>query len=351
MHTTRRTGGHRTIFEYCNGLLKRGHTVSICALGFPHDHTWFPLKAKVVYSSRGRYLNFYNNLAGQLGLPAVDETRMLTNLVPQCDVAVGTFFQTATAVARADTCKHKAYFAQHFDPLLLDSPYEQHWALSTYHLGMPIAVNSTWLQQRIKQETGAVCPVIPPGINLRIFRPRGDVAHKHRLRILALSKPWVKWKGAEDLLSALKLVTENRSDFELVTFGVQKPSINGLNVPHRHIHAPSDDELARLYSSADIVVSPSWYESWPLPPLEAMACGTAVITTRPGTEDYARHMQNAFVVPARNPATLAAGLLRLMDEDSLRRRLGEAATKSVRGFSWETAVSRMEAFLREVVDD
>ena len=38
-------------------------------------------------------------------------------------------------------------------------------------------------------------------------------------------------------------------------------------------------ELAGLYAACDIALCPSWYESFPLPPLEAMASGTAVVTT------------------------------------------------------------------------
>ena len=61
---------------------------------------------------------------------------------------------------------------------------------------------------------------------------------------------------------------------------------------------PSDDELAELYSSADIFAFPSHIEGFGLPPLEAMACNTPVVTTDClGVRDYVDNGKNAIMVP------------------------------------------------------
>ncbi len=351
MHATRRTGGHRTIFEYCNGLVGLGHEVVVAAFGFPQDHSWFPLEAEVVYSSKGRLLHFYNYMAKKIRFPTFDEVPLLSNIVPSADICVATFSLTANAVGRSKRCRARAYFVQHFEPWTLGDDYLGRWALETYHLGLPTAVNSTWLQQRIREETGLVHPVISPGIDLSVFRPRKVDSEHPPFRLLALAKPEFEWKGLQDLIKALQSVAERRRDFKLITFGFREPAMTDLPVRHRHVFSPSDDELSKLYSAADIVISPSWFESFPLPPLEAMACGSAVVTTRPGTEDYAEDMRNALVVPPREPAEMAEAILRLMDDDDLRLRIGNEAAESVQRFTWQAATSRMEAFLRSVVGE
>jgi glycosyltransferase involved in cell wall biosynthesis len=80
-------------------------------------------------------------------------------------------------------------------------------------------------------------------------------------------------------------------------------------------------------------------------PMEAMACGCAVVTTQLGVEDYARHEQNALVVPARDSEAMADALVRLDRDVALRERLVDQARLDVQGFTWERSLDRMEELL------
>ncbi len=71
--------------------------------------------------------------------------------------------------------------------------------------------------------------------------------------------------------------------------------------------APSDEELAALYRGARCLVYPSLYEGFGIPVLEAMACGTPVVTSRGGaTEEVAGGA--AVLVDAADPEAIAAGI-------------------------------------------
>lgn len=348
-HGTDRTGGVRTLFEYCNGLMKRGHEVGVVSLGSPGDASWFPLTADVRYTRLGSLLNIYNVAAGPVGrLPRFDTMYELARLVPEVDVAVATYSLTATAVSRASRCRSRAYFAQHFEPLFFADEYEKRWALETYHLPLAKAANSTWLAERIREETGEAVPVITPGLDLSKFHPRTTSREPGRKRIVSFAKA-TPWKGFSDLMEALRILEGRREDFELVTFGAWQPPQFLRTARQTHVPSPSDDELAALYSSADVVVSPSWYESFPLPPLEAMACGAPVVTTSLGTEDYAVHLANAVVVPPREPAELADGIGRVLEDASLAETLRKGGPGTAKRFDWESASGKMEAFLQQVV--
>ena len=85
-----------------------------------------------------------------------------------------------------------------------------------------------------------------------------------------------------------------------------------------------------------------------MPPMEAMACGAALVTyDNGGCRDYAWDGETALVARRRDVADLAAKLERLAGDDALRTRIAAAGRALVRSaFDWTRAVARMEALFR-----
>jgi glycosyltransferase involved in cell wall biosynthesis len=100
------------------------------------------------------------------------------------------------------------------------------------------------------------------------------------------------------------------------------------------------DRLFAAYRSADLFVLPSWAEGFPVAILEAMDCSLPIVTTRiRGMADHVVEGENGLFVPLRDPPALAAAILRLLEDESLRRRLGEGGQLKLREFS-PVAVAR-----------
>jgi alpha-1,3-rhamnosyl/mannosyltransferase len=101
----------------------------------------------------------------------------------------------------------------------------------------------------------------------------------------------------------------------------------------------SDDELAALYRGARCLVYPSLYEGFGIPVLEAMACGTPVVTSAGGaTEEVAGGA--AVLVDPRDPASIAAGIEEAAARrDELRARGLERAEQ----FTWERMATETRA--------
>ncbi len=85
---------------------------------------------------------------------------------------------------------------------------------------------------------------------------------------------------------------------------------------------------------------------------EAMSKGRAVIGTRPGGhEDMIEDGENGLLVPAGDPAALAAAMSLLVEDDALRERLGSAAAERAREFTPEVVMPRMERLYQQTIAD
>lgn len=113
----------------------------------------------------------------------------------------------------------------------------------------------------------------------------------------------------------------------------------------------SDEALAGLYRACDVFVLPSIErsESWGAVQIEAMAAGKPVVCTElgTGTSYVNRHEITGLVVPPRDAEALAAALGRLLGDDALRSRLGQAARdRALTELSKEAMVERILALYR-----
>lgn len=106
----------------------------------------------------------------------------------------------------------------------------------------------------------------------------------------------------------------------------------------------TDDDLRALYSSCKAFVYPSLYEGFGLPPLEAMACGAPVITSRiPSLMETVGDA--ARLVPPTDSRELAQAIIRLLEDSGERERRSDAGLRRAAEFSWEkTAAATMDVY-------
>jgi glycosyltransferase involved in cell wall biosynthesis len=108
--------------------------------------------------------------------------------------------------------------------------------------------------------------------------------------------------------------------------------------------AVSDDELAALYRGARCLVYPSLYEGFGIPVLEAMACGTPVVTSAGGaTEEVAGGA--AVLVDPRDPSAIAAGI---EEADGRRDELRARGLERAAQFTWERVAAETWAVYERV---
>lgn len=152
---------------------------------------------------------------------------------------------------------------------------------------LTIITPSDWLGNLVKQSFLREYPVkvINNGIDLEVFKPaEGNFRNKYHLEdkfiVLGVASIWEEKKGLEYLI---ELAEKLNSNYKVVIVGLTEKQKNKL--PNSIIgitRTNNTQELAEIYSSADVFVNPTLEDNFPTTNLEALACGTPVITFNTG---------------------------------------------------------------------
>lgn len=111
------------------------------------------------------------------------------------------------------------------------------------------------------------------------------------------------------------------------------------------------EELPLWYNAAALFVYPSLYEGFGLPPLEAMACGTPVITSTSSSLPEVVGQAGLMVDPTDTEA-LAAAMAQVLTDEGLRDGLRAAGLAQARGFSWQkTALQTVVSYRQAVISE
>jgi glycosyltransferase involved in cell wall biosynthesis len=174
--------------------------------------------------------------------------------------------------------------------------------------------------------------VVPNGVE-PVFTPEGPAAEGDYVLAVGTLEPRKNLGRAVD---AARI-----AGVELRVVGA--PGWGGVEVP-AWTGRLDDGELATLYRGARCLVFPSLYEGFGLPVLEAMACGTPVVTTRGGaTEEVAGGA--AVLVDALDPEAIAAGIV---EAGARRDELRPLGIERARAFTWARAADLVEGLWREL---
>jgi L-malate glycosyltransferase len=155
-------------------------------------------------------------------------------------------------------------------------------------------------------------------------------------------------KGQRELIDAIRRVPEAHAVLvgaDLEHGGAYEQALrrraDELGVADRVVFTGRRADAARVLAAADVVALPSWTEGLPLVVLEAMALGRAVVATRVGgTPELVIEGETGLLVPPRDAGALADALRRVLSDDALRQRLGDAGRRRVEERFSATAMAR-----------
>lgn len=164
---------------------------------------------------------------------------------------------------------------------------------------------SDWLGNNIRQShlKDRDIQVIHNGIDIKTFSPQPKNAHeryginKQKKIVLGVAAVWDTRKGLNDFYELAKRLPAD--DYAIVIVGQRTEDIKSLENACQMVFVDRTQnalELAQLYSSASVFVNPTYQDNYPTTNLEAIACGTPVITYRTGGSPEAVDENTGLVV-------------------------------------------------------
>lgn len=186
---------------------------------------------------------------------------------------------------------------------------------------LTLVTPSAWLKGKVEESflRGTPIQVIPNGADGGLFHPAASPAGE-KYRILGVAYHWNEKKGLDTFLQLAELL----GDAYEITLAGACPE----GMPEK-IHAlgpvSSREALAKLYAGADVFVNPTLEDNFPTVNLEALACGTPVITYATGGSPEMLDETCGSVVPKGDVMALAAEIRRVCEErpytkENCRRR-------------------------------
>jgi len=180
-------------------------------------------------------------------------------------------------------------------------------------LDITITTPSQWLAEVVKQTYFANndIRVIHNGVDMEAFKPTENDFRKERAIqdkhiVLGVAANWTKRKGLEDFIELSRRLP---SEYQIVLVGTNDEIDKLLPDSIISIHKTNDKtELAKLYTAADVFVNPTKEEVFGLVNIEALACGTPVVTYNTGGSPECVDENSGIVVPKNDINALESAI-------------------------------------------
>ncbi|MGH9289579.1 MAG: glycosyltransferase family 4 protein [Acidimicrobiales bacterium] len=324
------SGGVAVVYEIAAAMAKRGHDVHLYHVNFfegtvstPDELGWFCFPDGLTHHFAP---------AGPADLPSI----------PQGDVFFGFSFDRQMA-------------PQSGLPVVLIQGYRMLGAAIERHAfeaPCPKVCVAEWLVD-VGRELGVPANElvhVPIGIHHDEYRVTRPLAPRPLRASFCYSTH--AQKGPELAIDVMSRVKRAVPGLEVVAFGA-RPAEHVLPDWITYVTRPSPGQLVDdIYNTSRVFVCTSWVEGFGLANVEAMACGSALVTTdNGGARDYARHGQTALVAPCGEAGALSEHVIALLDDDHRRVAVATAGREYVRRFDWDRTGELLETFLERYLAD
>lgn len=166
--------------------------------------------------------------------------------------------------------------------------------------------------------------LVHPSINKEIFNvlDKGDNNKNLNICLVARKHPL---KGFKDFLDCFEKLDENYLNKIRNVFIISHDDLTEFDLSNekfKRIIPKNDKEIAKTYRNSDIFISTSWWEGFGLPPLEAMACGCSILTSKSGgVNEYVKENFNCLMYTPKDVLELKIKLMDLIDDSEKEKSL------------------------------
>lgn len=330
----RNAGGIRVLFSYANGLSAQGHEVTVYVQS---TNTVRRAIANILQVGKPDWMRL---AARVVRIPSLNKKYIGTH-----DHIIAGGYLEALALASWEKGQCMGWYLVQHDEGLYHGPRD----LVDKALKSPLKkiVVSTWLGEVVMKRASQGSELLLNAYDRSQFYLVPKTPHD-TVRVLVLDHSY-EWKGTTEAVHIVTTLKKKYPNLVLVGMGRRRKTVAQLYDEY-HFDPPQDC-IRDIYGSADIFLSTSWYEGFGLPSLEAMACGTALVTyDNGGSRDFAFHEDTALVAPPKASTGsidfLMQMLERLVTDSVLREQIAARGNAYVTHMpTWETQVGKLIVLL------
>ena len=266
------------------------------------------------------------------------------------DIYISTFWQSvvpADRYTKSINAKH-IFFTQADERTFGRGKVYTKICEKAYKKNIVKVTQSLWLKKFLDDTYGGYNEYIGIGIDHNVFKPSGA---QHENIIFSIARP-ESFKGFDVFLKTCHIISKSSKQFKIMIAGDvnlinRKMTELGFNFNYEATGWIYDDsKLAEIYSKS-IFVNTGLEEALPMPPLEAMACGGAVVMTdMPGAKEYAMDGVNCLLCQRGNSQDFANKILKLLDDEDLRNTLSLNGIKTSSNYTWDSTAQKLVNVIR-----
>ncbi|HJW88018.1 MAG TPA: glycosyltransferase, partial [Dehalococcoidia bacterium] len=210
--------------------------------------------------------------------------------------------------------------------------------------------------------------VVPCGVNTQLFRPMNRDEARKALGLSPEDKDILLFVGRMEPLKGLDLLLHmvrclgHREGLRLLIVGGDWQSTEEIARLRRLAFelgiyervtlwgAVEQERLPLFYAAASVCIVPSYYESFGLVAMEALASGTPVVAScTGGVRDILENGWNGYLIPSRDPWLFARYVESILDHAELGQRMGQAGRASAQQYSWSQVAEGVLSGYQEVL--
>jgi glycosyltransferase involved in cell wall biosynthesis len=352
-------GGPRNVYMLTKLLNKRGNSCKILSPYIDYKNnlgsdSW-------MLKSSGKYMSYVNKHLIQFN--SVDYINYPLFFLKNClldpwsikrysnfDVYVSTAWPTVYTGRILSKINRKPllYFVQAYETTLGYRNPKLYKKLvdATYKMNLPMFTQSKWLKDYFREKFSLNVEWIGLGINHEKFYEKRVKKKKQIYTVARLEYD----KGFDVFVEAMNLLWKERKDIKIVISGTRKALTNkSINFEYEFLDWINDDDLLSNLYAESVFVNTGRREAIPMPPLEAMACGSPiVISDMGGAQEYAFNNKNSLVCNINEPASFSYAVQSILDNEDLRIRLSKNAVETAKAYDWNNVIERLSLFLEKV---
>jgi len=333
------TGGLKMLFEQMKSLQKRGHYIKVLIRGdfsavVPDWVEAFNPDEEIVIKAFDSYTDHFKDV----------------------DLVFAGFYNQINELENDQV--PVLYWEQGHEYLYGDvkdknlEPIIRHSLTQEFKRNIYLATDSQYVHDIVKCRFNRESFILPIFIDTNFYYPLATKADNELLTVLLVGNPALTFKGFSKALTVLLNAWNQGCRFRVEWACQIKPTLSALPFEIVYHENVSQSVLATVYRHADILLTCSLYEGCPMPPLEAMASGVAVVTTNSGgINQYATHEENALIAFSNTITELTQLLIIALTDSEKRKSLIKKGHETAISLNFENGSLLLEKILLSVVAD